>query len=183
MITSLCQTTSLKNEFYRLTNDDWVFVDIANHSLLTDEHELLPDHWEPAYEPIYYHIIEPLHNIATKFHDQFYVNKDALNTVSKPKLTNFQINFSRFACECQPGNISHVPYAMICMTYDLHLQEARRLIPKSHETNTLELQLDERLRLKAKQSLVSFPNIILTSYKCSHFLPHPGAGHTQNTLR
>lgn len=40
--------------------------------------------------------------------------------------------------------------------FNLHLQEAKRLIP--NETNTLVRQLDERIRINSKLALVNIEN-------------------------
>lgn len=42
--------------------------------------------------------------------------------------------------------------------FNLHLQEAKRLIPKTRETNTLVRQLDERIRINSKLALVNIEN-------------------------
>jgi hypothetical protein len=109
-------------------------------------------------DPVFFHIIVPLHNIATKFHDQDYVHKDALRAIPKPKLMNFQINIIRFASRCQPNYIAQDTYAKICLMFNLHLQEAKRLIPKTRETNALVRQLDERIRINSKLAVVNIEN-------------------------
>ena len=136
-----------------------MFIDIGNHTLLTHLNEVLPDDCRPAFKPIYYHIIQPLHEIATHLLHPSYVNQDAVKSVSKQKLANFHLNFSRFACGCNPDTTSRVRYAITCMTYNMHLEEARRLIPPTHETNKFVRQLNQRIRQKTNKSLVIAENL------------------------
>jgi hypothetical protein len=72
---------------------------------------------------------------------------------------DFELNFSRMACSWNPNRSLLSRYAMSCMTQNLHIDEARRLIKKSDEINPFALTvahtLDQRIKINKLKSLVS----------------------------
>jgi hypothetical protein len=164
------ESEELKKTEFRRSLPWSVFIEVGNHTFLAHQHQVLPDDCRPAFNPIYCHVIQPLQEIATHLHDPSYVKQDTVKSVSKQNLANFHLNFSRFACVCIPDITSRVMYAITCMTYNMHLEEARCLIPPSHENNKFVRQLNQRTRQKINKSLVIVENLFSIHTNSYHIL-------------
>lgn len=133
-------------------NAEYVYVDLVKHSLLrnpTPLAEILASE-----DPIFLEIINPLHDIA-----MHHIHRDVSENINKQQLAHFELNFKRMVCSWRPHDAaSHVSYAMSCMTYDMHIYEARQLITRTHESNpfvlSIALSLDQRIGKKKLKSLV-----------------------------
>lgn len=155
----------------RTTDTEWIFIDVSNHSVFPSR-QLFPDEYPAEDHAIFFDIILPLYNIASEVHDTNFIKKEALATISKEQLSNFHLNFSRFACCWEPDFLQPFKYAIACMTYKEHLDEARRFIPNTYANATLTLLLNQQIRNQKNMFLVRtlhtmFRNSKLTIIKFS----------------
>ncbi|EFX62895.1 hypothetical protein DAPPUDRAFT_119753 [Daphnia pulex] len=122
---------SHENQFYvrvplnKTTDTEWIFIDVSNHSVFPSR-QLFPDEYPAEDHAIFFDIILPLYNIASEVHDTNFIKKEALTTISKEQLSNFHLNFSRFACCWEPDFLQPFKYAIACMTYNAFLSYRRQ---------------------------------------------------------
>ncbi len=82
------------------------------------------------------------------------VSIGALNSTTREKLAHFELNFSRIACIWPSIELDVKAYAVSCMIYGMHLQEARDLLESKYGRNDQVKSIESRIRWQINISLV-----------------------------